>query len=289
MKKITKKFRVEPGESVDLKAWPTLVEPVYANKREYQQMLAAQVERMAELQAQLYATHKHAILVMFQGMDAAGKDSCIKHVMSGINPQGCKVHSFSHPSPAELKHDFLWRTTRDLPERGMIGIYNRSHYEEVLIVRVHRLILDAENLPDDGHDNKLWPERFRSICGLERHLASNGTRIVKIFLHISKDEQKRRLLERIDVPEKNWKIAPSDIEERKFWKDYRRAYEEAFTATSTREAPWHIVPADDKANARLFVSHIIMQTLEGLGLHYPPTTPERRAELLAMRHHLEAD
>jgi len=289
MKKITKKFRVEPGSSVDLKVWPTRVDPVYANKREYQQMLAAQTEQMADLQAQLYATHTHAILVMFQGMDAAGKDSCIKHVMSGINPQGCKVHSFSHPSPAELKHDFLWRTTRDLPERGMIGIYNRSHYEEVLIVRVHRNILEAENLPDDGHDEKLWAERYRSIGGLERHLATNGTRIVKIFLHLSKDEQKRRLLERIDVPEKNWKIAPSDIIERKFWKDYRVAYEQAIAATSTREAPWHIVPADDKANARLFVSHIIMQTLESLNLHYPATTADRRAELLAMRQQLEAD
>lgn len=289
MKKITRKFKVEPGEAVDLKEWPTRVDPVYANKRDYQQLLAAQVDRLAELQAQLYATHKHAILVMFQGMDAAGKDGCIRHVMSGINPQGCQVRSFSHPSPAELKHDFLWRTTRDLPERGMIGIFNRSHYEEVLIVRVHKEILAAEDLPDDGHDAKLWAERYRSIAGLERHLSLNGTRIVKIFLHISKDEQKKRLLERIDVAEKNWKIAPSDIEERKFWKDYRKAYEDAISATSTREAPWHIVPADDKENARLFVSQIIMQTLESLDLRYPAVSDERRAELLAMRQQLAAD
>ena len=289
MKKITKQFRVEPGETVDLKERPTLVDPVYANKREYQQLLASHVERMSKLQSLLYASNAHAVLVLFQGMDAAGKDSCIKHVMSGINPQGCQVYSFSHPSPAELKHDFLWRTTRDLPERGRIGIFNRSYYEEVLIVRVHPEILSAESLPDDGKDEKIWADRYRSIAGLERHLHGNGTRIVKIFLHVSKDEQKKRLLERIDVPEKNWKIAPSDIAERKHWKAYRKAYEEAISATSTRDVPWHIVPADDKMSARLFVSHIILETLEALDMKYPETTPERRAGLLAMRHQLESD
>ncbi len=289
MKKITKQFRVEPGVAVDLKAWPTLVEPVYANKREYQQLLAAHVERMSKLQSLLYASHKHAVLVMFQGMDAAGKDSCIKHIMSGVNPQGCEVVSFSHPSASELKHDFLWRTTRDLPERGKIGIHNRSHYEEVLIVRVHPEIFAAQSLPDDGEDEKIWAERFRSIAGLERHLHGNGTRIVKIFLHVSKDEQKKRLLERIDMPEKNWKIAPSDIQERKYWKQYQKAYEAAISATSTRDVPWHIVPADDKKSARLFVSHIILETLEALGMKYLETTPQRRAELLAMRDQLEAD
>jgi PPK2 family polyphosphate:nucleotide phosphotransferase len=289
MKKITKHFRVNPGETVDLKQRPTLVDPVYTNKREYQQLLAAHVERMSKLQSLLYASNSHAVLVLFQGMDAAGKDSCIKHVMSGVNPQGCQAFSFSHPSPAELKHDFLWRTTRDLPERGRIGIFNRSYYEEVLIVRVHPEILAAEHLPDDGKEDKIWAERYRSIAGLERHLHGNGTRIVKIFLHISKDEQKKRLLARIDTPEKNWKIAPSDIAERKYWKAYRKAYEEVITATSTHDVPWHIVPADDKMSARLYVSHIILETLEALGMKYPETTPERRAELLAMRDHLEND
>ena len=289
MKKITKHFRVEPGEKVDLKERPTLVYPVYANKREYQQLLASHVEQMSTLQSLLYASNSHAVLVLFQGMDAAGKDSCIKHVMSGVNPQGCQAFSFSHPSPAELKHDFLWRTTRDLPERGRIGIFNRSYYEEVLIVRVHPEILAAESLPDDGKAEKVWAERYRSIAGLERHLHGNGTRIVKIFLHISKDEQKKRLLDRINTPEKNWKIAPSDIAERKYWKAYRKAYEEAIAATSSHEVPWHIVPADDKMSARLFVSHIILETLEALSMKYPETTPERRAELLAMRDHLEND
>ncbi len=289
MKKITRQFRVEPGVAVDLKARPTLVEPIYANKREYQQLLASHVERMSKLQSLLYASHKHAVLVMFQGMDAAGKDSCIKHIMSGVNPQGCEVVSFSHPSASELKHDFLWRTTRDLPERGKIGIHNRSHYEEVLIVRVHPEILAAQSLPDDGKDEKIWAERYRSIASLERHLHGNGTRIVKIFLHVSKDEQKKRLLERIDIPEKNWKIAPSDIQERKYWKQYQKAYEEAISATSTRDVPWHIVPADDKKSARLFVSHIILETLEALGMKYLETTPQRRAELITMRRELEAD
>ncbi|MEQ1697508.1 MAG: ADP-polyphosphate phosphotransferase [Hyphomicrobiaceae bacterium] len=289
MKKLTRQFRVDPGDTVDLKQRPTLLDPVYANKREYQQHLASHVERMSKLQSLLYASNAHAVLVLFQGMDAAGKDSCIKHVMSGINPQGCQVYSFSHPSPHELKHDFLWRTTRDLPERGRIGIFNRSHYEDVLIVRVHPEILAAQSLPDDGKDDRIWAERYRSITGLERHLYGNGTRIVKIFLHISKDEQKKRLLDRIDTPEKNWKIAPSDIAERKHWKAYRKAYEEAMAATSTRDVPWHIVPADDKMSARLFVSHIILETLEGLNMQFPETTPERRAELLAMREHLAAD
>ena len=290
MKKLIKKFRVEPDESVDLKDRPTLVDAVYENKRDYQQLLAAQVERMADLQARLYASHQHALLIIFQGMDAAGKDSCIKHVMSGINPQGCQVTSFSHPSPIELKHDFLWRTIRELPDRGRIGIFNRSYYEEVLIVRVHPALLQAQDVPgSQAQGDKLWPERFRSIANLERHLSANGTRILKFFMHISKDEQRKRLLERIDVPEKNWKIAPSDIEERKFWKDYRKAYEDALGATSTRDAPWYVVPADDKANSRLLVSQTIIQTLEDLDLHYPETTAERRAELLSMREQLLSD
>ena len=287
MKKIGKEFRVPPGETVDLKQRPTLVDPVYSSKREYKQLLDEHVARMSALQGLLYATNRHAVLIIFQAMDAAGKDGCIKHVMSGVNPQGCDVFSYSHPSAAELRHDFLWRTTRDLPERGNIVIHNRSYYEEVLIVRVHPEILEAEALPDNGKSETIWQDRFKSITGLERHLNGNGTRVIKIFLHVSKEEQSRRLLDRIDQPEKNWKIKASDIEERKYWKQYRKAYEECLSATSTRDAPWYVVPADDKLSARLFASQIILETLESLDMSIPETTPERRAELQAMRKQLE--
>ena len=289
MNKITKGFRVHPGEKLDLKQRPTRADRVYGAKREYKQLLDAHVARLSQLQELLYASNSHALLVIFQAMDAAGKDGCIKHVMSGVNPQGCDVFSYSHPSAAELRHDFLWRTTCDLPERGMIAIFNRSYYEEVLIVRVHPEILHAEAVPDDGKDDTIWQERYRSIVGLERHLRANGTRILKFFLHVSKDEQRRRLLDRIDTPDKNWKIQASDIEERKFWKQYRQAYESCLAATSTRDAPWHVVPADDKLSARLFVSQIILDTLEGLDMSFPATTPDRQAELQAMRKRLEAE
>jgi len=209
--------------------------------------------------------------------------------MSGVNPQCCDVFTYSHPTPVELRHDFLWRTTRDLPERSKIAIFNRSYYEEVLIVRVHPEILRAEAIPDDGEDKKVWQDRYRSILGLERHLHDNGTRIVKIFLHVSKEEQRRRLLARIDTPEKNWKIKPSDIEERKYWSQYRKAYEDCLSATSTRDAPWYVIPADDKLTARLLVSHIILETLEGFNLTFPEITPERRKELQAMRKQLERE
>jgi PPK2 family polyphosphate:nucleotide phosphotransferase len=289
MKKIAKQFRVQPGETVDLKRRPTLVDPVYDSKREYKQLLDEHVARLSAQQELLYASNRHAVLIIFQAMDGAGKDGCIKHVMSGVNPQGCDVFSYSHPSPAELQHDFLWRTTRDLPERGKIVIFNRSYYEEVLIVRVHPEILAAEALPDDGKNEKIWQDRYRSIVGLERHLRSSGTRIVKIFLHVSKEEQRQRLLDRIDTQEKNWKIKPSDIEERKYWSQYRKVYEECLLATSTRDAPWHIIPADDKLTARLFVSHIILETLEELDMSLPETTSERRKELQAMREQLEIE
>ena len=289
MRKIIKEFRVRPGETVDLKHRPTRGDPVYGSKREYKQLLNEHVARLSTQQELLYASDRHAVLIIFQAMDAAGKDGCIKHVMSGVNPQGCDVFSYSHPSAVELRHDFLWRTTRDLPERGKIVIFNRSYYEEVLIVRVHPEILEAEALPDDGEDEKIWQDRYRSIVGLERHLRGNGTRIVKIFLHVSKEEQRRRLLDRIDTQEKNWKIKPSDIEERRYWSQYRKAYEECLSGTSTREAPWHIVPADDKLTARLFVSHIILETLEELDMSFPVTTSERRKELQAMREQLESE
>jgi PPK2 family polyphosphate:nucleotide phosphotransferase len=220
-------------------------------------------------------------------MDAAGKDGAIKHVMSGVNPQGCQVFSYKHPSAMELQHGFLWRTTRDLPERGRIGIFNRSYYEEVLIVRVHPPILRAEGISDESLDDKtVWQSRFRSIVDLESHLHCNGTRIVKFYLHLSKDEQRSRFLHRIDEPEKNWKFSLADIEERRFWNEYMTAYEECLSATSTREAPWYIVPADDKANARLIVSQIILDTLNQLEMTYPEVSSERRNELQSIRERL---
>jgi len=235
-----------------------------------------------------YASNRHAVLLIFQAMDAAGKDGAIRHVMSGVNPQGCQVFSFKHPSEAELEHDFLWRTTRDLPERGRIGIFNRSYYEEILIVRVHPEILRSEGLPDAVHDDKtLWHDRYRSIADLEKHLHSNGTRIVKFFLHLSKEEQRKRFLARIDEPEKNWKFSLADIKERKFWKHYMKAYEECLSATSTTDSPWYVVPADDKENARLIVSKIVLDTFEGLKMSYPKTSAERRDELLSIRKQLE--
>jgi PPK2 family polyphosphate:nucleotide phosphotransferase len=236
----------------------------------------------------LYSSDRHAVLLIFQAMDAAGKDGAIRHVMSGVNPQGCQVFSFKHPSAAELQHDFLWRATRDLPERGRIGIFNRSYYEEVLILRVHPELLDAEGLPDARAKTKrVWHDRYRSIRDLERHLHDNGTRIVKFFLHLSKEEQRKRFLARIDEPDKNWKFSAADIKERGYWKQYMDAYEACLSATSTKEAPWFVVPADNKENARLIVSKIVIDTLEDLEMAYPVTSDERRAELLAIRKRLE--
>ncbi len=242
---------------------------------------------MSEQQQLLYASNRYALLLIFQAMDAAGKDGAIKHVMSGVNPQGCQVFSFKHPSATELQHDFLWRTTRDLPERGRIGIFNRSYYEEVLIVRVHPEILRSEALAEPPHDRKtLWRERYRSIAGFERHLHANGTRIIKFFLHLSKEEQRKRFLARIDAPEKNWKFSLADIEERKFWKDYMAAYEACLGATSTDDCPWFVVPADDKLNARLIVSHVIVEKLKALEMAYPETNAGRRKELRLIRQQL---
>jgi len=284
MKIHLKDFRVREGEKVDLKERPTVVDPFYESKDDYEKQLAEHVEQLSALQQLHYAASKHAVLFIFQAMDAAGKDGAIRHVMSGVNPQGCQVFSFKHPSANELKHDFLWRTTRDLPERGRIGIFNRSYYEEVLVVRVHRSILHSEAIPDaPHHDSKVWEERYRSIRDLERHLHANGTRVVKIFLHLSKQEQLQRLLARIDEPDKNWKFSTADVEERKFWKQYRRAYEECLGATSTDDSPWFVVPADDKENARLIVSQIVVDTLDGLGMSYPTVTSERAGQLQAIR------
>ncbi len=287
MKINTEEFRVREGDDVDLDKWPTQGKPVCNSKDDYKALLEDHVEQLSDLQRMHYACNRHAVLLIFQAMDAAGKDGAIRHVMSGVNPQGCQVFSFKHPSPAELQHDFLWRTTRDLPERGRIGIFNRSYYEEVLIVRVHQEILQGEGLPDATQDNKaIWHDRYRSIMDLERHLHCNGTRIVKFFLHLSKEEQRNRFLERIDEPEKNWKFSTDDIKERGFWKQYMKAYEKCLSATSTKDSPWYIVPADDKESARLIVSQIVIETLKDLKMSYPKTTPERRQELLAIRDQL---
>jgi PPK2 family polyphosphate:nucleotide phosphotransferase len=280
-------FRVRQGDEVDLHKWPTKVEPAYKSKEQYRKLLEEHVARLSSLQQLLYASNRHAILLIFQAMDAAGKDGAIKHVMSGVNPQGCQVFSFKHPSSTELQHDFLWRTTRELPERGRIGIFNRSYYEEVLIVRVHPGILRGEGIPDTPHDDEaVWHDRYRSIVDLEKHLHGNGTHIVKFFLHLSKEEQRKRFLQRIDEPEKNWKFGLADITERKFWKDYMKAYEECLGATSTNRAPWYVVPADDKKNARLIVSQIVLDTLEELKMTYPKVSAERHRELQAIREQL---
>jgi len=280
-------FRVREGDKVKLKKWPTVVKPVYRSKKDYEKLLAEHVAQLSALQQLQYASNTYALLLIFQAMDAAGKDGAIKHVMSGVNPQGCQVFSFRHPSAEELEHDFLWRTTQCLPERGRIGIFNRSYYEEVLIVRVHPEILAGEGLPDDLLDGKsLWKERYRSIVDMEEHLTRNGTRIIKFFLHLSKEEQRKRFLDRIDDPDKNWKFSLADITERKFWNDYMKAYEECMSATSTRSAPWYVVPADDKENARLIVSRIIVGTLEALRMTYPKANAKRRKELQSIRKQL---
>jgi len=278
-------FRVEEGDEVDLKKWPTKVKPAYGSDKDYEKLLGEHIGQLSEQQELLYASNSYAVLLIFQAMDAAGKDGVIKHVMSGVNPQGCQVFSFKHPSPTELQHDFLWRTTRDLPERGRIGIFNRSYYEEVLIARVHPEILIGEGIVD-ADVSTIWHDRYRSIVNQERHLHLNGTRIIKFFLHLSKDEQRKRFLERIDKPEKNWKFSEADIQERKYWKDYMKAYEKCLGATSTSDAPWYVVPADDKENARLIVSRIVVDTLEELKMCYPKTSEKRRRELQVIRKQL---
>jgi PPK2 family polyphosphate:nucleotide phosphotransferase len=287
MKINSKDYRVHEGEVVRLHKWPTRVKPAYRSEQHYRTLLGEHVARLSELQQLLYAANSHALLLIFQAMDAAGKDGAIRHVMSGVNPQGCQVSSFKHPSPAELQHDFLWRTTRELPERGRIGIFNRSYYEEVLIVRVHPEILRGEGLPDDEANEKtVWHDRYRSINSLERHLQGNGTQIIKFYLHLSKDEQRRRFLERIDDPAKNWKFSSADIEERGYWKQYIKAYEDALSATSSSCAPWYVVPADDKRNCRLIVSQIVGEALDALHMTYPKSSTERRRELLSIRRRL---
>lgn len=277
-------FRIAPGKKVRLGDWPTAINPFCKSKEEYKELLDKHVEELSSLQRLHYAANRYALLLIFQGLDAAGKDGAIRHVMSGVNPQGCQVSSFKQPSADELEHDFLWRTTRDLPPRGKIGIFNRSYYEEVLIVKVHPEMLRAEGLSPELRDEKdIWEQRYQSINNFERHLYRNGTRTVKVFLHLSKEEQRKRFLERIDEADKNWKFSTADIQERKYWPRYIEAFEDCLSATSTHHAPWYAVPADQKENARLIVSQIVLDSLADLKLKYPKTTEKRRLELESIR------
>jgi PPK2 family polyphosphate:nucleotide phosphotransferase len=280
----SKDFRAAPGQRVKLNSRPTRIQPLFRSKVHYEMLLRKDKEELDSLQSRLFAHDRYSVLVIFQAMDAAGKDGAIKHVMSGVNPQGCQVFSFKHPSIEELEHDFLWRTTRSLPERGRIGIFNRSYYEEVLIVRVHPEILSSQRLPEESLERKtVWEDRYQSIVDLENHLHRNGTRIIKFFLHISKEEQKKRLLKRIDDPEKNWKVAAGDVTERALWNEYMKAYEDCLAATSTRRSPWYIIPADDKKTARLIVSSVILDTMRSLEMPFPKPDAERKKELQAIR------
>ena len=284
MKIDSKDFRVRPGEKVKLRDWPTVVKPFCKSKERYQELLVEHVAELSSLQQLHYASNRYALLLIFQGMDAAGKDGAIRHVMSGVNPQGCQVFGFKQPCAEELEHDFLWRTTCRLPERGQIGIFNRSYYEEVLVVRVHPEILRSQGLSGELRNREtIWEDRYRSIVDLESHLYRNRTRIVKVFLHLSKEEQRRRFLERIDHPDKNWKFSLADIHERKYWTHYKEAYEACLHATSSHHAPWYVVPADDKENARLIVSQIVLDALNELKMSYPQTTARRRRELESIR------
>jgi PPK2 family polyphosphate:nucleotide phosphotransferase len=286
MKIDAEEFRVPPGE-LKLVERPTIIKPFYQSKKDYQAILKKHVAELSTLQQLHYASNRYALLLIFQGMDSAGKDGAIRHVMSGVDPAGCEVSSFKQPSAQELQHDFLWRTTCRLPERGRIGIFNRSYYEEVLVVRVHPEILRSQGLPQELLDEKnIWEERYRSIVEMESHLYRNATRTIKFFLHLSRAEQKKRFLARIDEAEKNWKFSLADIHERKYWKHYMEAYEACLNATSTHHAPWYVVPADDKENARLIIGRIVLDALESLKMAYPKTTAKRRRELRSIRKQL---
>ena len=281
-------YRITGGEGFRLKDHdPTDTHGLDSeNKEEAAQMLARGVEWLAEEQGRLFAQNSWSVLLIFQAMDAAGKDSTIRHVMSGVNPQGCQVFSFKHPLAEELDHDFLWRYLRNLPERGRIGIFNRSWYEEVLIVRVHRAILEAQRLPPELVGKRIWRQRLEDIAAIERYLSRNGVRIVKFFLNVSRDEQKRRFLERLDNPEKNWKFAAADVTERGYWDDYMSAYEHAIGTTATADAPWYVVPADNKWFTRLVVSSAIVHAMDELHLAYPESGADRKLEVAAARRKL---
>jgi PPK2 family polyphosphate:nucleotide phosphotransferase len=283
------RYRVDDGSKFRLRDHDPRDTGDWRDKKQARERLQEGCRRLTELQGVLYAQDRHALLLIFQAMDGAGKDGVIKHVMSGLNPQGCQVFAFKQPSDEELDHDFLWRTTRALPERGRIGVFNRSYYEEVLIVRVHPKILGRQKLPKGAVTDDIWRRRFDSINDLEAHLARNGTVVRKFFLNISREEQRERFLARLDEPEKHWKFSLADVEERKHWDRYMDAYEDMIRHTSTKEAPWYVVPADRKWFARLVVADAIVDTLESLDLHYPKVDDAKRAELDAARKLLAAD
>jgi PPK2 family polyphosphate:nucleotide phosphotransferase len=272
--------KVDPGDTGGLRA---------EDKPRAKQALQTGIQALVELQDRLYAQDRWSLLLIFQAMDAAGKDGAIKHVMSGVNPQGCQVASFKAPSNEELDHDYMWRCQKHLPERGRIGIFNRSYYEEVLVVRVHPELLHAQKLPEGRITKRIWEERYRDIAGFERYLAGNGVRIVKFFLHVSRDEQKKRFLERIEKPEKNWKFSPGDAVERRHWKEYMRAYEDMIRATACDDAPWYVVPADNKWFTRVVVAAAVVHALASLDLRYPKVPRKKLAELEAIREELLAD
>lgn len=286
----TSPFLVNPNSEIDLSQWSTEVSPFYESKEDYLTLLEESCQEIGALQEVLYAHDRYAVLLIFQGMDSAGKGGAIKHVMSGINPQGCQVFSFLAPGPEALEHDFLWRTSKSLPERGRIGIFDRSYYEEVVVVRIQPHLLEQQRIPAEFVDPKrIWQERFSDIVNLENYLHRNGTRIIKFFLHLSKKEQRKRLIARIDDPAKNWKISNADIEARRKWQDYQHAYAECIGATSNDTAPWFIIPADDKRNTRLIVSSILLETLQSLKMNYPQPSDVHRAELARMQTYLKSD
>ncbi|MFZ1729525.1 MAG: polyphosphate kinase 2 family protein [Bacteroidota bacterium] len=284
----SKHFRVPHDEKIKLVDFDTAFTGDFKSKKEAKKDLEKDIARLAELQGILYAHDTYSLLVIFQALDAAGKDSTIKHVMSGINPQGCQVYSFKSPSQEELDHDYLWRCTTRLPERGRIGIFNRSYYEEVLVARVHPEIIENQRLPEEAKKD-IWKRRFNEINNFEEHLVSSGTRIVKFFLHVSKGEQRRRFLDRIERPEKNWKFSAGDMKERALWDDYQEAYQDMFNHTSTKHAPWYIIPADHKWFMRGAVAGILVDTLESLDIQYPVVSDEHRTELQDIKQQLEAE
>lgn len=282
-------YIVRPGSKVSLKKFDPDSHGEFKNKEAAGEKLQKDIEELARLQDVFYAADTYSLLIIFQAMDAAGKDGAIKHVMSGLNPQGCQVASFKSPSAKELDHDYLWRSNLMLPERGRIGIFNRSYYEEVLVVRVHPEILDTQKLPRKLKKDGIWKRRYREINNFEEYLHNNGTRIVKFFLHVSKDEQKKRFMERIETPAKNWKLSPADVKERAFWDDYERAYEEMLTQTSSPHAPWYVVPADLKWFTRAVIADVLVKTMKSLHLHYPKPDNSHMEALAESKKALEAE
>ena len=279
---------VKPGCNVNLADFDTSSTHGFRHKDDASDKLSSDIKRLSELQEIFYASRRHALLIVLQGTDSAGKDGAIKHVMTGVNPQGVDVHSFKVPSTTELAHDYLWRTTKVLPERGRIAIFNRSYYAEVVVVRIHGSVLENEQLPPGSDANPaIWRDRYEDINAFERHMSRNGTLILKFFLHLSKDEQRKRLLDRVDNPDKQWKLSAGDIHERKFWDSYQRAYAQSLSSTSTQWAPWYIIPADHKWFARVAIAGVIVAELEALNLKYPVVSDEQRANLSAIRKELE--